>query len=424
MKSLEVDLLVLGSGFTASVAWHHASEQELTTAVIDISRLSQSIRVSDSLRPIIDPEVLEKTARRGGGSSVWGGGISIPNESGGWRIEPDSYWSQDFKNWLEKNANHFLNLWFGDTGKSRAGKSNPLGVSWAEEIHHVTSNRNSKLINEGFLSSIIDCQRLGSIDIGKKSVRLRFIDVKGEILQVVARQVALAAGAIVNAVLIAEMTGQGRFSLGNHLVLPLGTLERQDFRLGLRAQLSGVKNFSTYTFKELAVERAHAIRFVKSEGSVGSVKELIGLKLLRKIHEFWGLVLLRSRIPRSLTALCVVDYELGTLLIAIERESGFVTNIRLDGHVPDEEIRGFARTLQRKIKSTLGGAFNGNSVHRTTQFVDAAHYWGTHVRFNDDSINIIALGAGNFESGGHGHPTFLAMLDAQYNCERLISSKV
>lgn len=432
--------LIIGSGFVSWALSRRLLALNRTFSVLDVSCLKYALEVSSSCESFVDPVAVGKTARVGGGAKVWGGAFSWP-DSGNWFATEERAWLSVQEGFGKPGTPSYQRLrsWGLRARKKQLAESskNPTLPFFNLEGHlvprywkwfsHRVQGSKTKILETatGLIDLKLRPEGGGVIEYLDKSVRKT----------INAERVYLASGPVINAVLAHLMSGQSKFTMGNHWSRLVGRLIiKSPRRFGPFAMLKSTGKFvtysspgaSTYSTGETKGELHHSLRLVP-DGSCGSLRELRNSPSVSSITKF---ILLRLGMPQSLSVLQTVDSGLveNALLIESEKVENDCLRIKIDFqmYVSDECLRSADR-LVGEFASNLKPWASFNPI-LNPDLRDAAHYWGSLPMMKSvpgrkqsvvneefeicDLKGVFAPGASSFPLGSHGHPTFLAILTA------------
>jgi len=458
MSRVEIDNLIVGSGFVGAQLFRRLRGRNSSTLVVDLSCLSSQLDISSDNVALIDPDQISKTGRVGGGATVWGGALSWPSKTNWFSSGPPEWTglsreifelgnrspdARKAKKWDDRSQ----------LEKTAQSRNNPVSDAILLEGHRVpflwqfSSWRMVRLMKKQAIEAkeLIRCtpnpEGGGTITV-MTDVGLKHFDC---------RRLFLAAGPIINALMVHLLSGQAEFTLGNHVSRRLGELKpEKGLRLGYFAKLRPFGRFITFgsvrpTGEESGTSGSsliHSIRLVPNDAT--SLRACLSNPSINGVFSFLSAKFGR---PVSVDVLQMIDSgpSLARLTISsnakgTQSESRSVDGIKMKFQASmEDEVLKSANTQATAWIAKLkpGSTF---IPAESSVLKDAAHYWGSlrnslgpcqaeeALGSNPTVANnfqvrglhsVYAVGASSFAVGAHGHPTLLASLTADVLCERL-----
>tara|TARA_B110000503_G_C7153135_1_gene416069 strand:- start:218 stop:1546 length:1329 start_codon:yes stop_codon:yes gene_type:complete len=431
-----VDCLVIGSGLVAHELSELWSDADGDLLIADMSGLAQTKVVSEGA-VVFDEKLISATAKVGGGSSVWGGKVTIPTEenwfaprsknieSSSW-LEFGDFVSKSITGNLETEFLRQVNRGLSHFSIDRQSLFKKSGMSPDRHVFLPDKKRyDSKVANFGMRSSRVSA--IIEFDVQKSGGNLVFEDQTGAIRDVNFRKLVLASGPIGNAMILSMLTAPNLFPIGNHAHGIVGRVRLDRvMKFGQDAYLHHGKSF--FSGSSLINERGrgdHSVRLVPDSSRANSLASLqFGSEAFLK--DLLHLIYLRAGFTNSFEIFAMAELEpSGELKISASQKGGKVDSMSLTlrPKVNSTEIFEELKILAQRLNS-LPHVIK-LSLKEPKELQDSAHYFGTIPMRDEPQGNEVSsffkleglnntwsLGASGFPAGSHGHPTLLSVLTA------------
>lgn len=235
------------------------------------------------------------------------------------------------------------------------------------------------------------------------------------ILEIKSKEIVLASGAIYNAFLLNMITGKDQYFFGNHLSAIVGTIEfEKPQRSNGWAQgwFENEKSFITLQVQRGKSRLSPSLRFHPTLESRVYDKYNMRKNPRPKFKKFD----IRLMLDIQLCAQNFIKFSPNQTTVSF-----YPTKESLESGI--ELLEAFEQMalgsdkFELKFSGFFDPDFRSIQSLQEVDWVDAAHYFGTHTESNFQSIHentnllsgINLLGAGNFPTISHSHPTYLVL---------------
>ena len=459
---MKVDVLIVGSGFAASVLAKKFEEARVQHIIIDVSE-EICVEYINNNEEFFDPIQAAKTSKKNGGIGVWGNSVTIPS--------PKNFFEKGDDVWLNLNSaldprdlQRFL--------PALSIKSSQIPKNTSKILKRIMPDFDEVFITEvhgyakapsdsnGFKSALKEVHQGRIVEIEPMLKQIRFSPNSGDAYTIQYEIIVFASGAIGNALLVNRFTGANRFFLGNHISTEIGC-----FSLNYPTHLWNVyqsfsrneRQFVTFSLKEQKEEGATsgAIRLIPSRKELLSLKWRVLCVAARTRFlqaAFWsefGLILrdslsrifLARRLDLSFRLRLIADLPFsksnGWLEICNQSESW--AQIRINLVLTDEYKKGLSNLIEAFVRISESPN-SGFRIKRSTNlsldkavWSDCGHYYGTvpvsldgeYPTVDEDlslrcGENMYVVGNSSHANGSHGHPTALTILLASRLANHLV----
>lgn len=461
MKHVKKDsVLIIGTGFTASVIYNSLIEQKRNVKCLQPNISNESI-VNFDITPgsVFDEQLFNKNSQVGGGISQWGHAITFPSAQNFFLQDGNPEWKE-----IQKKVSEIdLEKVFGvhPTNIVAAHLLDKLMPNYDSifsiEQHSYSNGNYGDEDPENFIKPIKDYiqGRITCITYNDKKAlyKIDILNEQGQKNFIECETLILAAGTILNACFTSMITGNSIFPIGNHFSKKIAEIyftEPLDLRNIAQSYAGDEMHFLTFVIKENEIQKSSSNSSIRLQIESSNKKEIY--KMIRGISSFNSvvrvcnfifksiLIFLRSGARETQSAILrmMVDQPLNnTNHLEIKQVSDGFFNCKITLKLDELTIKQ-AKLLQEqfldilmtsKFVKSVNICSENSGMHMTgvtsfdlSDWNDTAHYFGSVPMMNKlktISVNqefqlngfekIYVVGNSTFPIGSHGHPTLLNM---------------
>ena len=463
--AIETDILIIGSGFTASILAKLLKKKKINFEILDISE-QLKVEYESNDKSFFDPELAKKTGRIFGGVKVWGNSVTFPSDK--------NFFSRGGKKWL-KIGKEIKKFHLHTFIPKLTIQNNRVKKKIKKRLSKLVPNYNEHLVVEvhgyalgpseakGF-ENCIDSVYQGNIiyindDAGKTNA-ISFLHSEGNVETIKFKVVVLASGTIGNALLVNRFTGAQKFHLGNHISTTIGNFtfkSPQNLNSIYQSFAKKEKSFVTFSLdaerEQVYSDHYGAVRLIPNRKqslialwkrtidqlklSPYSVPELKNITFL--IIETVSRILFGKRLDWSYKLRLIGEIPLSKtegleVLFQDEFNAKIRVNLLLNKKV-EEDFKLLIQTYTQRVANSAEylQPINISLDLSNTLWNDSGHYFGTipiglasdfptvdeNLLLNG-SKSIYVLGNSAHPVGSHGHPTGLSILLAARLAEHIM----
>lgn len=413
--------------------------------VIDTSRFFE-YKMQDQIG--LEVSQLARTARLGGGSGVWGAGISDPT-SRFWNLDfgVQTEWGALFEK-LRSSSSVPNSLTEFGTSIDELGyavvRSSPNRQAQSQEMvteRHVRARYPKASVERMVLTrKPLAGLRLAKLLVKTDRIEVTLVDDNSSRYEFVSKKLFLASGAFMNGLLAAYIRQIESFDLGNHISLP-GPNYDLGRELYLRSSVHYPGARDWMTFSDSSMNIASGLRFVQ-DSSVHGIDSVLSAKTISSAASiFQRLASTKLQISRNVSSLIMIDSRPEQTLAVrpdfkrIGASGALTVSITTQNRVDVPKVIELANKLSLDVGRMLK-VEPDSDLPPGVRISDSAHYYGstpigkasaselsTDVNgglhgFED---KVFVLGSAVMPEGGHAHPTALIYSLSHYISKRILA---
>jgi hypothetical protein len=382
---LKFDSLIFGSGFSAAAAVANMPLGH-RFLVIDSSRFFE-YKMQDQIG--LEFGQLVRTARIGGGSGVWGAGISDPtslfwNLGFGGQTEWGALFeklrsSSSVSNSLTVFGTSAGELGLSELSGSRTGETGDVAILAERHVRarYPRGSVERMVVSRKPLAGL----RLAKLNVKNYGIEVTLIDDNNCRYEFVSKQLFLASGAFMNGLIAAHIRQIESFNLGNHISLPGPNFTlRHSSYLKSAVHYPGARDWMT--FSNAGMNTASGLRFVQ-DSSVQGIDSVLSAKTISSATSaFQRLASTRLQISRNVSSLIMLDSrpeqtlsvhpEFNSKGISAAMTVSIATQTKVDVPKVIEHANRLSMSVARMLEVEPESAFSPGA-----KISDSAHYYGS-----------------------------------------------